>query len=1048
LAVAAVVALATAYFAVRVAAAWTTTLPQAARDDLRAVPDAALVAVNSSASNAPRCGPAPGALPADARSAVARGFTVDAMTTSSSLSLSGLPGQTSDSFIKAYCAPSVRHHSVLDSGRWPGPATPGAPVEVAAPSSTLAALKLHVGSQLTLTAPSTHARVSLLIVGAFHRLQNPAGYWEWDEVGTTGVQFVGPYMIYDPFLTDPSAFDSGALHADSSTLLVLPPAADGSPGDLADLSAQASSITTALNKDTEPYYSVSGALTADLSALGSSVATAQAQLLAASLLLGAVAIAGLLAASGLLVSIGAGQNALSRARGARRGHLLAAQWAESVVLCVAAAAAPIAVAVFHVAALDSTAPNTAASNTAASNTATAAEWTAAGAVAVLAVAALYIRTLRSATPGEVAVASGRQATVAYGLRLGADVALAALAALALWQSSSAPLAGRGPSGLVGTDLVVAAAPALAVAAGAALAGRLLPLAARLAERAASRARRLFTLFAFWQVGRTTLGYVLPALVSVAAVAGATFAAAHDASWRRSTQDQAAYDNGGQVVVTAPWGRSDSQGAAIAHARGVLAATPVVRMSQSQNASLIALDAATAPSTVLLRPDLASMPVAALWRAVTPQQPPGLAIPGRPTSIAVSAQLGVSRLSAAAGTPPAHLDPATAAVTVQDAAGLVYRIGLGQLPADGQPHALTGSLASLGSIDYPLRLLRFDLSYLAPPQFEVAAALTVHSIASLPGSALSNWVPSTTWGATMPCFSNSPTSAAQTGERKPAPDGGWTMDFSSGYGQNFDVNTTCTSIQATVALNAGPGTEAVPVLATTTYLQSTGTAVGATVSVTVNGSTIPAHIVASVASFPTLPGAGPGGLIVDLPSLAAAAVEQGDTLWPPTEWWLRTADGAAPPGLPAGDTAVTVTSLADSLAGDPLSDIAPRIMNLGAVDLVLLAGLALGASLAATGRRQSGHEQILDALGAGHGQRTAIRLVRNALIVIPAALLGWGLGLLVARQLVPDFVVTPTGAAPLPSVLFTTRPAWSALAVAVMLVIAVAAALDLRRKEVA
>jgi hypothetical protein len=34
------------------------------------------------------------------------------------------------------------------------------------------------------------------------------------------------------------------------------------------------------------------------------------------------------------------------------------------------------------------------------------------------------------------------------------------------------------------------------------------------------------------------------------------------------------------------------------------------------------------------------------------------------------------------------------------------------------------------------------------------------------------------------------------------------------------------------------------------------------------------------------------------------------------------------------------------------------------------------------------------------------------------------------------------------VLFTTRPAWSALAVAVMLVIAVAAALDLRRKEVA
>ncbi|HXR71248.1 MAG TPA: hypothetical protein VN779_10770, partial [Actinocrinis sp.] len=62
---------------------------------------------------------------------------------------------------------------------------------------------------------------------------------------------------------------------------------------------------------------------------------------------------------------------------------------------------------------------------------------------------------------------------------------------------------------------------------------------------------------------------------------------------------------------------------------------------------------------------------------------------------------------------------------------------------------------------------------------------------------------------------------------------------------------------------------------------------------------------------------------------------------------------------------------------------------------------------------------------------------------PAALLGWGLGLAISHALVPDFVLTPGGSAPTPAVLFTTRPGWSALAAAWLVVIAIAAALDLR-----
>ncbi|MBS2965558.1 hypothetical protein KGA66_21085 [Actinocrinis puniceicyclus] len=1038
LAMTAALTCAAAFFAVRAAVAWEVSLPQAARQDLRALPDAAIVALDASPVSA-HCDDAAGALPAQLKAAAdPRDFTVNTMLTSDSLSVAALPGQRTDSFVKVYCAPSVRAHAALDAGHWPDAAAPGAPIPVAAPSSSLAALKLHVGSRLTLPDAATHARVSLLIVGAFHRLQNPAGYWTWDQTDTSGVQIVGPYTLYDSWVADPSAFASAALHVDSSTLLVLPRSAAGSSAGLTGLTAQATSLTTLLSTHSAPYYAVSGALAPDLSALDASVTTARAQLLAAGLLLGAVTAAGLFAACGLLAGIGAGQNALRRARGAGRPHVLAAHAAELLVLCAAAiAAVPLGFAT--------------------AQTTTPAGWFAAGAVAALAVTVLCIRVLRPELPAEVAVAQGRQASLAYGLRLGADVVLAVLAALALWQAAGAPLTGHGPSGLLGTDLIVAAAPALAVAAGAGLAGRLVAAGARLAERGAARARTFFATFAFWQLGRTSLGYLLPVVVTVAAVAGATFAVAQDASWRRSTRDQAAYRSGAQVVVTTAWGRSGGQADAISHAHGVLASTPVARIPETQGESLLALDTSAAAETVLLRPDLARNQATDLWRLLDPGPRPGLEIPGRPSGLALG-----TRLSAGAGT---ALGPMAVTATVQDAAGLVYQVRLGRLEADGQAHTLVGALARDGTPDYPLRLLRFDVEFTAPAARPATVALTVLSLAAQPatpgpaagfasGAALSAWKASSSWGGGMPCPppDSSPGSppgtsppeenaAAQVIGTRAAAGGGWTMDFSTGAGLDFDPAGPCTAIDGGVALNAATSEAPLPMLVTAAYLHSTGRSVGATVSISADGAVIPARIAAAVDAFPTLPATGAGGAVVNLPALAARVVAQGDTLWPPTEWWLRTVDAAAPTGLPVGDSTATAAAMARSLARDPLSGIAPRVLTFGAADLIVLAALSLAAGLAATGRRQAGHERILAALGARRGQRTAIRVLRNTAIVLPAALVGWGLGLLVARRLVPVFVLDPAGTAPLPPALFTTRPGWSALAVAVLLAIGVATAVE-------
>jgi ABC-type antimicrobial peptide transport system permease subunit len=108
---------------------------------------------------------------------------------------------------------------------------------------------------------------------------------------------------------------------------------------------------------------------------------------------------------------------------------------------------------------------------------------------------------------------------------------------------------------------------------------------------------------------------------------------------------------------------------------------------------------------------------------------------------------------------------------------------------------------------------------------------------------------------------------------------------------------------------------------------------------------------------------------------------------------------------------------------------------GAVGLPLLAALCLAASLAAGGRAQE--DRILMLLGADRGQRTAIRCLLNGAVAIPAALLGAALGWLVARLLVPVFVLAPDGLPPSPPVLVVFRPWQGVLGVGALTLIAFA-----------
>ena len=144
---------------------------------------------------------------------------------------------------------------------------------------------------------------------------------------------------------------------------------------------------------------------------------------------------------------------------------------------------------------------------------------------------------------------GRRAAVAAASRAGGDLALLVLAALAGWQLEhyAAPVS-AGLDGSIGIDPVLVSAPVLALAAGAVVLLRLLPLVVRLGDRSAARGRAMAAAVAAWQISRRPLRQAGPVLLAVLAVATSVLAVAQWSSWERSAQDQASFATGADVRV--------------------------------------------------------------------------------------------------------------------------------------------------------------------------------------------------------------------------------------------------------------------------------------------------------------------------------------------------------------------------------------------------------------------------------------------------------------------------------------------------------------------
>ena len=680
----------------------------------------------------------------------------------------------------------------------------------------------------------------------------------------------------------------------------------------------------------------------------------------------------------------------------------------------------------------------------------AAAWLAALAAAA-ACALVIMRSWVSAAQSPVLTQArrGRRPAIAAAARSGLDLALVALAVLAGWQLAhyQAPVT-VGVDGSIGVDPILVTAPVLGLAAAAVLMLRLLPAVARIGDRAAVRARDLTAAVAAWQISRRPVRQAGPVLLAVLAVATSVIAIGEWSTWQRSVQDQASFTTGADLRVNLPPAAPlpPDRVTTLTGAHGVTGATPVIRstigLPNSGTAQLLALDARRATGVAAIRPDLAQgSPAALLRRLARRGAPAGALLPGRPARLLITA-----RLSGAVGKP--YLS-----VTMADGYGISYQVLAGPLPSDGRPHTLTVPVAPRPDMAYPLRITGFSLQYQMPRQHNVPAQLVVSALRAAPRAGPAG--PAASLGRAGGRFKSfgSASPPGQFGFLRKQPvvtpafigHAGLTLNFTTGSGYGPPIHSCgqvpnrhpCGppgSIPTIVAMTYAMPGAAVPAAVTRNFASATGTRIGQTFPVILQGANVSVRVVSIVSGFPTLTGPS-GGVIVDQGLLQQALGATGTGPAGITEWWLRTGGAVTLPGLPQGTTVTSRAAVASALLANPLAA-APQLamLAIAAAAVLLAAGGFLVA--AATARERAHDMALLAALGATKRQLTRLLCLEQALVAIPAAAAGLLLGGLLARLVIPAVTITATGRHPQPPALIQVPVAVPAAVAVLMAVVPV------------
>ncbi|MFG2096339.1 FtsX-like permease family protein [Streptomyces sp. NPDC048612] len=993
-----------------------------------------------------------------------------------------------------------RSRLTLTAGRWPAPAAHGR-LPVALPEAAAARLGVKPGRRITLhNRLSGPARLTVEVTGVYRPKDRADPYWKLDDLGGRGVRISG-FTTYGPLLAAPAAFRGGSPAQDSVGWLATADFRSLTADRLPALTAAAARAPKALMAD--PAFAGRATAGTDLPAtlgqLQRALLVNRSTILIVALQLILLAGYALLLVARMLSTERTGETALLRARGGSRRRIAGLALAESLLLAAPAAvgapllAGPLLQLLSGRGALARiglpldtrlTAPTVLTGLGVALGCALAV-----AAPALLRTGPDGPRRRRArAQPGGTGASAARAGLRTWG-RTGADLGLLVVAGVAYWQLQRQTAGGGSGGGVLttdgagrlGIDPVLVAAPALALLAGTVLTLRLLPLAARIAERGAAGGRGLAAALAGWQISRRPLRGAGPVLLLVLATALGMLAIGQGASWDRSQDDQADFRAGAAVRVLAGRTPPLGQGGAYGTTPGVAAALPVgvagLDLSGGGSSSLLALDTRRSAGALLLRGDLlgggADGPrgraADGVLRAVAPPggAPAGLQLPPGCDRLRLTATLRSLRaLPPSPGQEAAGPDtgpvPATLSVLVTDRHGIPYTLPLGPLPADGAPHTLSADLgaaagAPAGRPAGPLRMTGL-VADLDQPHVAHRQRLTVTAVTAATGHGPARPLAAPDgpgWRARITDESSSAgePSGPRAG-RAGVPAGGLLSQTFDTGARVDDWGAAATTLRITAAHAARPPLAAV---ATEAYLRDSGSRTGSLIEVPVNGRPLKARIVRAVRALPG-PADAPaaGGLLVDLGSVNEALSDRGAPPLSATEWWLRPRPGAADTAVEAlrarPDTDPGQVLVRDEIAGqlhdDPLGIGPQTALTAAAAVAVALAAVGFAVGAAGSVRERAREFAVLRALGAPRPQLARMLVAEQGVLIVLALGVGTALGTVLTRAVVPLIVLTGEAGRPVPPVLVELPPGpVAALLAAVAAVpLLVVAALGLRRGD--
>lgn len=928
----------------------------------------------------------------------------------------------------------LARHATLSSGRWP---TAGrAPLEAAVTMGAASTLGLAVGDTVGFADASTpgadanKAIATVVIVGIYEPTAGDVA-WAGDGLDLTGAGTIngGPYE--GPFVVDrvdlvavaPGRLDArwravpdlDGLTADDIGPLRL--RLDAMPAQIRGVFPAGGSVNVSLE------------LGKRLDALGRTLEVARGAVLVLTLQFAVVAAYAVLLVSGMLADRRRPEVGLLRSRGASTGHVAALALGEAILLVIPAVAVAPFVGAGLVRLLGRVGPlaTTGVVADAAPSATGIAILVVTGAILAL-ILALPALTSGAEVAG-IRALLGRPVARTLAERLGIDLALAAVAAIAIWQlrTYGQPLT-RDARGTLGLDPLLVAAPTFGLVAGGIIATRLVPRLGEIGEGAMSRLPGLTPPLAARQIARRPLRYTRAALLLILASALGTFGAAYATTWSGSHADQAAYQVGADVRVVPGSGLAApgwSLGSAYRAVSGVAAVTPVGRTDLAvgtvvRSGALLDVDASAVGDIATLPPSgrdsipagLAAL-VAARPKVALVQLPPN----ARWLRIHFDSKLteqGIDFGDGAHFEVPDDYRGVQVAAVIRDADGTIttFQPPETDLKAlfKGDNQVLRVAIADPRAPDRaptePRALLGLELSLTNPFGFFANPIQGSIHVTGIDGGArdAGSWQPLDL-----------------------APASGWTWQEEDASGTLSRIATGLDPFDLpSEGRFASPGDvlirfvppqpadTSLPAIAGEQLLALTGSDVDQTLNARSSSAELSIRVVGRMLEFPTLKPS-VGFAVVDGPTRSLLDYLAGRSAAAVPEWWIRTQPGSSSAvadtiraSSPHSATVMDAAMNLASLEADPIGLGTLGALLLGSLAAAAFAvlGFLVGAWVAA--RERVTEFALLRALGLSRGQLTRWLAVESAFILGLGVLAGTGIGLLLAWLIVPATLLGANG----------------------------------------